>query len=229
MFNFFNKKIPKESYVNERDLSNLSVAIKVLPPKYGYLAKQLTKKLMVIRRPNVSLGENWVSFDLDEAHLKKFENNRISNSMEIKGILIKSQSGKEFKLDLFIIPGGILGAYKIEPKIDIRDEKFVSANSENIKETSLSNETLDFFRSKINSEVTERVIEFLEMSDIFLIEEFDRKLVALKSDKNGNYICCDDSLDVFIIEHDPLQIRDTDLNLSDISHDDKLIELFRDF
>ena len=223
MFNLFKKN--REWKIRQVTIDNLQKVISHLPNEYAYLKKAINTNLILNEKLNISFGEDWFSFGFNEANFKRYSVS--TNSFEIRRIRLQTTDNSIFDMDLFVMNEGIVAGYKLYPFSRLENIKLKNIDLRNIVIHVFKQEELEHIKEKINMiDLDKVVIDFLDIDSMFEIEAFNHRIYALKNLGNGDYICIDDNLKLFICEHDPFKLKklNVDIRNMDIDNINSFIE-----
>lgn len=215
MFSKIFKKNINPKVITDKEVNNLVFILENIKGNYSGIINALKDKLLVSKKINPSFGDNWYSYNIDEDIMNKHSNPKIE-SFEIQNILI-SNNDDNYKLDLFIIEGNIIAGYKIEPKFEFNSLNIDKVDFRStIKKTFVNNDT-KAIKDKILQEASDEIIKYLDIGNLFLIESLELSLYTIKNDGAGNYLCVDRNLHLYLLNHDPFEINNLEINLRKVS------------
>jgi len=210
MLNWFKKK--KEWEFNRNAYNSLITIISKLPIDYSYLKKPIEDNIILNEIKNSSFGEGWLSFGFNELIYSKHSTQ--ITPYEIRNVKVFTYEGLLLNLDLFVLSEGILAGYKFSPFERLSSVKIETVKVNEIEIYRYEQNKYSRIKSKINFlNLSNDFLSFLEIESMFEINTFDINIYTLKNLGDGDYLCIDEHLNLYIAWHDPLSLEKLDIEI----------------
>ncbi len=199
MFNFFRKK----------EKFNREIFVKIcnsLPDKYSFLSNQIKDNIILsVKKEN----NGYYKFNLDSNLFDKYEDKK-GRYYEIKGILLLDE---DIKISIILRVGyGILLGYST------KDNVLLSSLNDNVK-VDTSNIKINFFdeiENNIMDLFSQEELKYIATNDIYEIVLNGNLYYHVQDIEDGDFIAIDKDKNVYIIKHDPFEIKILSENLFNI-------------
>lgn len=200
MFRFF-KKTPK---LND----DLFLKIcKSLPNKYTFLSHQVQDGILYSVKKQ---EDNYYKFNLNNDLFEKYED-KTGRYFQIKGIIL---SYKDKNIPLILRVGyGLLLGYSTPDNSLLNS---LESNDFYIDISQLQVEFFDDITPKIITLFSKKELNHLSLNDIYEIELKGNSYYHLKDMTDGDFIAIDRDKNIYVITHDPFEIKKSPDDLLDI-------------
>ncbi len=190
MFGFFRKK---EKFNNE-------IFIRIcdsLPNKYLFLSNQVKDNIIL----SVKKEDNgYFKFNLNNNLLDKYEDKK-GRYYQIKGILL---SDRDIKISICLRVGyGILLGYSTKDNVLLNSLN----NDVNVDVSNIKIEFFDEVEKNIMDLFSKEELKYIAPNDVYEIILNGNSYYHLQDIGDGDFIAIDENKDVYIITHDPFEIK----------------------
>lgn len=205
MINLFKRTTFKEW---EREM--LINIINKLPPTYLVFREQIEAGLIKKVFIGSSAIPNYVGFSYNPLISRKYED-KIGRFFKLSGIFISDFLIGEFvEIEIFISHGLIMG-YSIPQKLKIKPD-LTKIKVDNFKRTFFDN--ADF--QKISHLLGKKEISLINPSDVYEVILNGKSFFNIKNLEDGNFIGIDLEKHVYVITHDPFEIKLLNKDLTEV-------------
>ncbi|UZT98216.1 hypothetical protein ODZ84_01185 [Chryseobacterium fluminis] len=212
MFEFFKRK--KEYKFEDREICFFKNIINVLPKRYLYLEKQLTKDFILGWKPNPLGYENSYTFLLNAALEKKFERKNFPQFFIIQNIEVWEKTLSKFvSIELDILTG-FFGGFKSE-SIAFENFDFTKINLSKLNEKHFRNQDKDELL-EIIGKLNKDQLSKLDIDDAFKIEIPEGVFYTIKILGDGDYLAVDSKGTVYELLHDPYIVKKRASNIQEL-------------
>lgn len=184
--------------------------IEKLPEQYLFLKEQVENGLIKKVFIGSSVIPNYVGFSYNPLISRKYEDKK-GRFFKLSGIFISDFLTGEFvEIEIFISHGLIMG-YSIPQKLKIKPD-LTKIKVDNFKRTFFDN--ADF--QKISHLLGKKEISLINPSDVYEVILNGKSFFNIKNLEDGNFIGIDLEKHVYVITHDPFEIKLLNKDLTEV-------------
>jgi hypothetical protein len=203
MFNIFKKKTKK--IVGEWEYNLLNAVINKLPLKYSFLNNQITSEFILDMVPNEMLGVGWKRMILNQNLYNSFRINTEIN-YKLSNIYVFDLIDKSYKkIELDLYEGIIIGYYLENTQNNMLFD-LDNIDISNLKEIPYENIDKNELK-KIMGKVNNDILNMLDVNSTFKIEIPEGIFYTIKDFGDGNYLSMNEKGSVFLMIHDPYEVK----------------------
>lgn len=212
MFGFFKKK--SEYKFEDQEIDFFKNVINILPRRYLYLERQITKDFIFAWKPNQLGYANSYTFLLNANLEKKFERTDLPQFFIINNIKVWERVLKRYiNIELDILTG-FIGGFKSE-SINFGNFDFSKVDLSELGEKHFNNQDKDEL-VKILGKLNKDQLSRLDIDDTFKVEIPEGIFYTIKNIGEGDYLAVNLRGEVYELLHDPYAVRKKASNIHEL-------------